>query len=158
MALIEERRYVVSTRFGGTGGSQYWDDGLYHGVREITLHFNTHINSIAVGYYKNGENINAEKHGGDGGNPITITLAADEFIKNVSGYIVDGTHWGTADYVIRSLKFQSNIREYGPYGDEEGNPFTFIVNPGDKIIGFFGRNGSHLDAIGFHVALGIPHP
>lgn len=88
--------------------------------------------------------------------PLQITLAADEFITKVSGYI-DAVHWAT-DNVIRSLKFQSNIREYGPYGPEVGNPFTFTVNPGYKIIGFFGRSGSNLDEIGVHVAHGIPHP
>lgn len=81
---------------------------------------------------------------------LQIKLDVDEFITNVSGYV--GVVQDAANIVIRSLKFQTNIREFGPYGTEAGTPFTFPVNPEDKIIGFFGRSGVFLDEIGFHVA------
>ncbi|KAK9943551.1 hypothetical protein M0R45_009156 [Rubus argutus] len=151
MAHSEEKANVISTLYGGSGGS-YWDDGLYYGVKTITLRFGRCIDSIAVEYHRKGEIITANKHGGDaGGDPEKIDVGPEEFIKTVSGYI------GAADWtpgkaiVIQSLKFESNIRSYGPYGEEKGEHFTFTVNEGEKISGFIGRGATFLDAIGFHV-------
>ncbi|KAK9911145.1 hypothetical protein M0R45_035068 [Rubus argutus] len=156
MALLEEKTNVVSKCYGGRGGG-HWDDGiLFDGVREITIRCGSCIDSIVVEYCRNGETIKATGHGGNGGGaPIKIPLGASEFITNVSGHVYTA-NWAP-NGVIGSLKFQSNIRTYGPYGQEAGNPFAVTVNPGDKIVGFFGRSGSYLDAIGVHVAHGIAH-
>ena len=53
--------------WGGNGGTN-WDDGTYHGVREITIVYDRCIDSIRAVYDKNGKSIPAEKHGGLGGN------------------------------------------------------------------------------------------
>lgn len=54
--------------------------------------------------------------------------------------------------VIRSLTFKSNKRTLGPFGMEIGTPFSSPLDDG-RIVGFKGRSGHHLDAIGFHVSL-----
>ncbi|KAK9922531.1 hypothetical protein M0R45_030993 [Rubus argutus] len=148
--FFEEKKTVVSTLYGGRGGG-HWDDGLYQSVRAINLCSGKCIDSIGVVYHKN-EQIHAPAHGGRGGGLTTITLGPNEFIKTISG------HYGMADWmsgrpvVIRSLKFQTNMKAYGPFGEELGSDrFTLIVKDGDKIIGFFGRSGEFLDAIGIHV-------
>lgn len=53
--------------------------------------------------------------------------------------------------VIRSLTFRSNRRTFGPFGVEEGTPFSLPME-GGQIVGFKGKCGWYVDAIGFHIA------
>lgn len=69
---------------------------------------------------------------------------SDEYLTSISGYIRSSSSCPT---VIRSLTFQSNKRTIGPFGDEKGAYFSSPTT-GGKIIGFYGRSGDHLDAIG----------
>ncbi|CAL9009850.1 unnamed protein product, partial [Prunus brigantina] len=136
--------------WGGNGGAD-WDDGIYNGVREITLVYGHCIDSISVVYDRNGKPVKAETHGGRGGNQTAeIKLQyPDEYLVGASGHYCP-MMFGIGPRLIRSLKFQSNRRTFGPYGIEEGTPFTFTVD-GGKIVGLKGRSGWYLDAIGFHV-------
>ncbi|KAE8712658.1 Jacalin-related lectin 3 [Hibiscus syriacus] len=60
--------------------------------------------------------------------------------------------------VIKSLTIHTNKGKQGPYGDEQGPSFTNKMNEG-KIVGFIGREGLYLDAIGVHVMEGkVPPP
>lgn len=52
--------------------------------------------------------------------------------------------------VVSSLTINTNNRTYGPYGRATGTTFSIPVLDG-KIVGFFGRSGDALDAIGFYV-------
>lgn len=72
----------------------------------------------------------------------------EEYLVSVSGYYCPVVHGGSP--VIRSLTLKSNKRTFGPYGVEEGTPFSFPIQ-GGLIVGFKGRNGWYLDAIGFHI-------
>ena len=55
--------------------------------------------------------------------------------------------------VIQSLTFKTNKNNiFGPYGKEEGTPFNLPIKKG-LIVGFHGRTGYILDAIGFHLSL-----
>ncbi|GAB4842421.1 Jacalin- lectin 19 [Ancistrocladus abbreviatus] len=136
--------------WGGHGGNS-WDDGHYLGVREITLVYDRCIDSMSVVYDKHGKPVKSEKHGGVGGNRTAeIKLNyPEEYLISVSGYYSPVVRGGTP--VIRSLTFKSNQRTIGPYGVEEGIPFSFPMD-GGKIIGFKGRSGWFLDAIGFHLS------
>ena len=58
-----------------------------------------------------------------------------------------GTH-----IVIRSLSFKSNKTEYGPYGTVAGQPFSYRME-GGVIVGFHGRAGDYVDAIGAYVKI-----
>ena len=53
--------------------------------------------------------------------------------------------------VIRSLTLKSNRRKFGPYGVEEGTPFSFSTD-GGLIVGFKGRSGWYLDSLGFRLS------
>jgi hypothetical protein len=79
----------------------------------------------------------------------------DEFLVSVSGNYFEAP-WavcnGRNPVVIRSLKFESNRRTFGPFGIEVGTPFSFTVEDGGQIVGMKGRSGWYLDAIGFHIA------
>lgn len=69
-------------------------------------------------------------------------------MTSVTGHYCPLVYGGTP--VIRSITFHSNITTYGPYGIQEGIPFSFIVD-GGLIVGFKGRSGWYLDSIGFRV-------
>ncbi|KAL4194510.1 hypothetical protein AMTRI_Chr05g59680 [Amborella trichopoda] len=144
------RKIIKIGPWGGQGGSP-WDDGSFDGVSQITLVYDRCIDSIRVEYDKNGKLVMAEKHGGDGGNHTAhIKLQyPEEFITEVSGHYCPVVHGGTP--VIRSLKFITSKRTYGPYGVEEGTPFSFLMD-GGLIVGFKGRNGWYLDAIEFRLS------
>lgn len=62
-----KRKAIEVGPWGGNGGSTF-DDGTFNGVREITLVYDSCIDSIRVEYDKHGKPISAEKHGGNGGN------------------------------------------------------------------------------------------
>lgn len=79
----------------------------------------------------------------------------DEVLVSVSGHY--GSVCGTP-VIIRSLTFQSNSSRYGPFGTEDGTPFSLPVSSG-KIIGFHGRSGSYLNSIGFYMKqVHFPNP
>ncbi|XP_035817895.1 jacalin-related lectin 3-like [Zea mays] len=65
--------------------------------------------------------------------------------------------WPAADHnhtqgprVLRSLTLVSSRGRYGPFGDEVGAYFTSATTEG-KVVGFHGRCGLYLDAIGVHM-------
>ncbi|PKI62310.1 hypothetical protein CRG98_017311 [Punica granatum] len=136
--------------WGGNGGTS-WDDGIHHRVREITLAYGHCIDSIRVVYDLNGKPVQGARHGGSGGNNTAEVKLQypDEFLVYISGHYCPMVHGGSP--IIRSLTLKSNKRTFGPYGFEEGTPFTFPIE-GGRIVGFKGRSGWYLDAIGFHIS------
>ena len=75
----------------------------------------------------------------------------------MDGYYGSLSQWGPT--FVRSLSFESNKRTYGPFGVQQGRYFSLPVMPVGKIVGFHGRYGWHLDAIGVHLkSLQQPNP
>lgn len=72
----------------------------------------------------------------------------NEFLTSVDGYYGSLNQFGPI--FIRSLSFESNKKMYGPFGVEQGTYFSLPVT-GAKIVGFHGRYGWHIDAIGVHL-------
>ncbi|KAG8387546.1 hypothetical protein BUALT_Bualt02G0032400 [Buddleja alternifolia] len=138
--------------WGGNGGTN-WDDGSHDGMRVITLRYGSCIDWIEVIYDNKNNPFPAPMHGGHGGvNTAQIVLRfPDEILTTVTGYyaVLPGS---TTTPVIRSLMFMTNMGTYGPYGVEEGTPFSASIE-GGKIVGFFGKSGWYLDAIGFYVEI-----
>ncbi|TVU20432.1 hypothetical protein EJB05_36640, partial [Eragrostis curvula] len=168
-----QRKMVVSKKlmkvgpWGGTGGHP-WDDGGHTGIRSITMSYDRCIDSISLEYDRDGLAVPGERHGGAGGNQTTkartLTVNSldkisrilqiglsfpDEYLTAVSGHYSPIAAGGSP--VIRSLAFRTNLRAYGPFGAAEGTPFTFPVD-GGVIVGFCGRSGWQLDAVGLYVA------
>lgn len=50
------------------------------------------------------------------------------------------------------LTLISNVRTFGPYGTREGPAFD-LPAAGGKIVGFDGRSGGLLDALGTYVKM-----
>ena len=54
--------------------------------------------------------------------------------------------------VVSSLTLKTKKRIFGAYGQEEGTPFNLPIE-NSLIVGFKGRSGELLDAIGLHLSL-----
>ncbi|XP_015572833.1 jacalin-related lectin 19 [Ricinus communis] len=145
-----KKKSLLVGPWGGNGGST-WDDGVFNGVREITIVYDHCIDSIKVVYDKNGKAVATEKHGGVGGTKRTeIKLQyPEEYLVSASGNYCPVVYGGSP--VIRSITFKSNRRTFGPFGIEEGTPFTLSMD-GRRVVGFTGRSGWYLDAIGFRLS------
>jgi len=81
-------------------------------------------------------------------------LKQGEYVNNISGTTADGNG-------VTSLKFTTNQkRDYGPFGCERGTAFSVPLPDGmhnGAVVGFFGRSGDSLVALGVYVGL-APKP
>lgn len=134
---------------GGTSGSK-WDDGVYSTVRQIVLAHGAGIDSIQFEYDKQGSSVWSNKHGGTGGYKTDKVKLGypDEFLTSIHGYY--GALYEGGPICVRSLNFVSNERTYGPFGVDQGTFFSIPIGR-EKIVGFFGRCGWFLDAIGAYM-------
>ncbi|XP_078150668.1 mannose/glucose-specific lectin-like [Carex rostrata] len=134
---------------GGTGGTvkDMNVDGITRIVK-ISIRHGGAIDALTVRFLRNGREESTEQWGRSGGQLTEFTLRDSEYITSVKG------HYGEFNFnkwvVVKSLKFETNLGSYGPYGDENGVPFELSAN-GGQIIGFHGRPGEYLDALGVYV-------
>ncbi|XP_044474537.1 jacalin-related lectin 3-like isoform X1 [Mangifera indica] len=138
--------------WGGSGGSTF-DDGTFSGIRQINISRNVGIVSIRVCYDHDGQAVWGSKHGGTGGfrNDRVIFDYPYEILTHMTGTYGPLMYMGPN--VVKSLTFHTTKGKHGPFGEEQGLSFTHKVNEG-KIIGFHGKEGLFLDAIGVHVTEG----
>eukprot|EP01018_Ginkgo_biloba_P020972 Gb_08638 [translate_table: standard] len=144
---------VVYGPWGGNGGSLF-DDGIYTGVRQIVLTRGAGIASMKVEYDRNGQSIWGNRHGGTSSGIKTDRIVFDypfEILTSITGYF--GTVLLMGPTAIRSLTFHTTRGKYGPYGEEQGIFFSSKLAEG-MVVGFHGRKGWYLDAIGVHVLEG----
>jgi large repetitive protein len=89
---------------------------------------------------------NLPAHGGLGGGVFTASWPAGEVLVRVFGRV------GSSG-VLAQVSFATNTgRVLGPYGTAQGvgtlTPFDYTVPAGRKVVGFTGRSGSSVNAIG----------
>ncbi|KAK2654784.1 hypothetical protein Ddye_014640, partial [Dipteronia dyeriana] len=79
----------------------------------------------------------------------------NEYLTEISG----STGTFNRDEVIGTLSFTTNRNnKYGPFGSvNDGKPFEFISKKNGAIVGFFGRQGNFIDAVGVYYK-GPPSP
>ncbi|KAM7505700.1 hypothetical protein LguiB_004604 [Lonicera macranthoides] len=148
MKLVEATRL-----FGGTGGNSF-DDGVHTTIRKLVIYSSEVIESVQIEYDYDGQSKWSDTHGRKEGQKNTVVLDyPSEFLVSVSGYI--------AEYhsllVINSLTLRSNKKTYGPFGTQRGDFFKIPPTTGNKIVGFHGSAGYHLDSIGAHFEPPTPH-
>ncbi|KAG8389917.1 hypothetical protein BUALT_Bualt01G0028800 [Buddleja alternifolia] len=141
--------------WGGLNG-HHWDDGVHSTIRQLEIVHGDGIDSIRIEYDNNGRSVWGEKHGGSGGSKTDkIRLEyPNEYLTSVHGHY--GSLKERGPVLVRSLTFESNKRKYGPYGVEQGTYFMVPKTHG-KIVGFLGKSGWYLDAIGAYLET-IPKP
>ncbi|KAF8013789.1 hypothetical protein BT93_I1594 [Corymbia citriodora subsp. variegata] len=142
--------------FGGTGGTP-WDDGVHTDVRVIRLDYIGHtIDGIRIAYDDNGSLVQCSHHGRKTSFGWQIGLDyPKERLVSISGWM--NKNGNNSDTVIHSIKIHTTKTTYGPLGKGEEfkdapgmlTEFRIPSEPGGgRIVGFFGRAGSHLNSIG----------
>ncbi|CAD6343507.1 unnamed protein product [Miscanthus lutarioriparius] len=79
---------------------------------------------------------------------LQTELSDSEFVKEVFGTFA--MYVGVVN-VINSIKLVTNVKTYGPFGQETGTLFSVPVQGNSGVASFFGRSGKFLDAIGVYV-------
>ncbi|CAN1824123.1 Pentatricopeptide repeat-containing protein At1g19720 [Linum perenne] len=142
---------VWGSRHGGTGGFKT-DKGVFSGIQQIFLTRTVDaICSIQIEYDRSGQSVWSVKHGSNTGTSThRVKLEyPHETLVSISGYY-GPTNREDKLKVVRSLSFQTTRGKLGPFGEEVGTFFTSSTAEG-KVVGFHGRSGAYLDAIGLHM-------
>ncbi|KAK4478281.1 hypothetical protein RD792_017570 [Penstemon davidsonii] len=129
--------------WGGPGGKK-WSFKSKDGITKIVITHGTAVGSLIFH--------SSHVFGG----PRYASKTDKIYIEYPSEYLTGIT--GTYDWfsnpstpkVIKSLCFYTNTTKYGIFGSDTGTPFSFPME-GGQIIGFHGRSGSLIDAIGVYV-------
>jgi hypothetical protein len=116
---------------------------MIYGIR---IRAGLYIDSIQVFYQTSAGPRPDEQHGGNGGIEYFLNLNQNEYITKI------GIRYGR---FIDQLQIHTNFRT-STYGGPGGSTLIEIVPPksGYKIIGFHGRSGVLLDALGI---ISAPH-
>ncbi|KAI9071821.1 hypothetical protein K1719_046215 [Acacia pycnantha] len=79
---------------------------------------------------------------------MTDYKSIQEYLISISGNY--GDYSGLL--VIKSLSFITNLKTYGPFGTTSGNDTPFSIPIADSVVvGFHGRAGYYVDALGIFV-------
>jgi hypothetical protein len=128
---------------GGRGGSDFADTELRSGGRilEVQIFSGELVDAVQLLYeLPDGRTAMGQRHGGPGGRPNTLRLDSDEHITGISGRCGDQ---------IDSISIRTNKRTSPLFGGSGGNrDYRIDVARGHQAIGFVGRSGKYLDAIG----------
>uniref|UniRef100_A0A0E0CEC2 Jacalin-type lectin domain-containing protein n=1 Tax=Oryza meridionalis TaxID=40149 RepID=A0A0E0CEC2_9ORYZ len=136
---------------GDGGGGRDMDMRGVGRVVRVAVRHGAAVDAMSVLYERNGHEEWTDLWGGPGGTLSEISLQPGEYLTSVAG------HYGRldGDLVVRSLTFVSNMRAYGPFGQEDGGvAFDLPAAGGGKILGFHARSGRRLDAVGTYVKIG----
>ncbi|KAL9380292.1 hypothetical protein Peur_025949 [Populus x canadensis] len=141
--------------WGGLGGD-HWSYRASGGITEIVLRVEGNIKSIS---FKDASGLVSGTFGGKGNDPndrgeqkkIEIQWPS-EYLKSISGTY--GSYKGLL--VITSLSFITNLTTYGPFGTAPGETFSIPIAD-SAVVGFHGRCGYYLDALGIFVTPANSH-
>ncbi|KAL6640719.1 hypothetical protein ACP70R_021842 [Stipagrostis hirtigluma subsp. patula] len=159
---MQPRGVISVGPWGGSGGRPFYTPApSVRRLRSIILYHSDVIHSLAYEYSQADHGVSRVagpwglSHSfGSRGVRATIELYANEYVTAVEGTI--GHFANVVDVVITSLTFRTNTgRTYGPYGGESssgtGTSFSVPAANGACIVGFWGRSGWLLDAIGVYI-------
>ncbi|XP_052151635.1 uncharacterized protein LOC127770006 [Oryza glaberrima] len=148
--------------WGGTGGYE-WDeasydgyDGGFTGIRSISIGSSSkYVSSMSFEYDDNGQRVMGIRRGKE--KPEQIRTEELDFPGEVLTHI-SGCH---NNNVIVSLQFRTNRNRTLGYGkmdaeNEQWRRFEVSMEQAGSIVGFFGRSGDQIDAIGIYVAVWNP--
>jgi hypothetical protein len=119
-------------------------------LARIVVHGDRFVDSISTQYVTpDGRISGGARHGGDGGDPRELDLAPGEFVTAISG------RFGTLlDRIVidtnrrkEALAIGANFRVLEPRSPFPA-AYRYEAPEGAEIIGFFGRSGTFIDALG----------
>jgi hypothetical protein len=127
---------------GGNGGNPFMDETPQDArITEIRVFAGIFIDGIQAVYaLPNGRLFEGVVHGNRGGAPNVFRLERDEYVIGLSG---------RCGQYLDSLQIMTNRRTSPRYGGPGGKrDYRVEVDSGYQAIGFLGRSGKYLDAIG----------
>ena len=136
-----------SDRFGGSGGEPFDDytekSGIV-GVKSVQIRHGNQVDMIDITYNLcGGGTFNGGQHGGTGGSLSSFSLEEGDYISKIEGK----TNGVLADQLTFTvITCSGRTVTHGPYGKTGRQPFSVE----GKIVGFFGRSGNLLDAVGVY--------
>ncbi|KAH0684104.1 hypothetical protein KY285_021590 [Solanum tuberosum] len=148
----DQAKLMLIEPWGGTSGSE-WNYKLTNPIKEILIaHGDNVIDSIIFRTIGQQGIIDSPKFGGNGGyrkTKVTIENAPGEYLTGIRGKL--GYYVG--NLVVKSLYFSTNLKCYGPVGGNEvgGTSFSLVLKVNGAILGFHGRSGAFLYAIGVYL-------
>jgi hypothetical protein len=131
---------------GGYGGSPFVDSVPSGAVpSEILIRSGTYVDTLQmVLQLPNGQIEYMDRHGGNGGDADSFDLRDGEYITAIGG------RYGQ---YVDSIQFYTNMRISTIYGGSGGDAdYYYEAPPGWQIVGFYGRSGDYVDAIGVVLA------
>ncbi|CAN6991232.1 unnamed protein product [Brassica rapa subsp. trilocularis] len=139
--------------FGGNKGDAF-DDGVlgYTGVKKVIVGENRNgVDCIKIEYEKDGT-FETQMHGSVTGILKEFELNyPDEYITSIQGTYSNVARYNTT--IVKTLTFKTSHGRTSPmFGNTAIFSTDFVMEgkAGAKLIGFHGRSGSALDAIGAH--------
>ncbi len=125
---------------GGKGGTEFSIAGQGP-VTAIHIRCGGWIDAIHFSYKKNdGTENDSEKAGGNGGSLKTFHLSEGEKISRI--------HGGAGNFV-EVIRIETNKGRSEIFGNAHAEQsFTYTIPEGHQLIGFTGRSGTYIDAIG----------
>ena len=129
--------------YGGQGGRSFSGMEVPSDARilEVNVFAGDLVDAVQVTYIlSDGRTLNSPRYGGSGGERHVFRLDSDEYITGLSG------RYGQS---IDSLRIQTNKRNSPVFGGRGGNRnYSLELETGNYAVGFIGRAGEYLDAIG----------
>jgi hypothetical protein len=110
-------------------------------VRTLSLRSGSRVDQVGVTL----ENGTTLSHGGNGGNPASLTLGSNEYVTSAT--LCRGSYKGNTR--IFSARFVTNLRHTLAGGSETSDCVTRTAPDGWQLAGFHGRSGDELDKVGF---------
>ncbi|KAJ4962320.1 hypothetical protein NE237_022259 [Protea cynaroides] len=146
---------------------QSWDDKGQSMVTSILITYGSEwINSIQTAYMRDGKLQLSEKHGGNGEifNNVKITDERPNdclFLVNLpvqidypSEFLTGIKGFTDSSALLKCLTFETNLRKFGPFGQEKGKAFHIQMGSTNSFGGFHGRSDSnYMYSIGVYVKL-----
>ncbi|KAF8673297.1 hypothetical protein HU200_048853 [Digitaria exilis] len=122
-----------------------------HRMESVTISSEAVVNSLTFSYHdRNGKQRILGPWGGPAGSSFTVSIRLGAF-EHLKGVVGTYGPFDSAGNVITSLTFTTNHRKYGPFGRGGGTEFTVPVEVHGSVVGFFGRAGTYLDALGVYI-------
>ncbi|MER5518190.1 jacalin-like lectin [Streptomyces sp. NPDC002763] len=139
--------YVRSDVYGGGGGGEFADNLTEAStLTKVITHHGAAINSLQCVWRKpDGSTLTGAVYGAGGGTRQEILLEEGEAINEVRG---------SQGWLVTQLSFRTNRgRSFGPFGSDRGDSDFKISGNDHGIMGFNGRAGWFIDALGVFTAV-----
>ncbi|CAO2188869.1 unnamed protein product [Urochloa humidicola] len=135
--------------WGGIGGITQNIEEEPHRLVNVTIRGGDLIDALGYTYFdRSGRRLSVGPWGGLGGHSTTIQFAPSEYVKEISAT--------TNGSVISSIKFVTNVQDYGPFRTEREPLFSITIPSSATLVGFVACAKDVLDAVGIYVRTSVP--